>query len=102
MINPRGKKPTASLVATYPDALACLGIAEVHSNVFAVVAGNYTTTLEGVPGSFAIWLLDVVDPDQPIKKLLTKIPEAHALNGMTTITNAPNLVLVADSELGIV
>ena len=102
MINPHEKRPTASLVATYPNALACLGIAEVRSNIFAVVAGNYTTTFEGVPGSFAIWLLDVTKPNHPNQKLLTKIPEAHALNGMTTITDSPNLILVADSELGAV
>ena len=102
IIDPHAASPTASLVATFPNALSCLGIAEVASNTFAIVAGNYTSTFNGVAGSFAIWLLDITDPKHPKTKLLTKIPEAQALNGITKLSRSSDLILVADSELGAV
>ena len=103
LLDPYAKAPSAHLLAEYPEALVTLGLAKVSKDdVFAVVAGNWTSTLEGIPGSFAIWLLDVSEPSIPTKRLVTKIPEAHALNGLTTIPGSPHLVLVADSELGAV
>lgn len=102
LLNPHASNPIASLVAAYPDASICLGIAEIAHDVFAVVVGNWTSNFEGVPGSFSIWSLDVANPNEPKSKLITKVPEAHALNGMTTVNGAPNLVLVADSMLGAV
>ncbi|CAF9927444.1 MAG: hypothetical protein GOMPHAMPRED_004395 [Gomphillus americanus] len=102
IIDPHVACPTASLVATFPDASSCLGIAEVASNTFAIVAGNYTSTFEGVAGSFAIWLLDITNSKHPETKLLTKIPEAQALNGVTKLSGSSDLILVADSGLGAV
>ena len=102
LVDPNSSNPTAFLVATYPDATICLGIAEISKDTFAIVAGNWTSNFEGVLGSFSIWLLDVAKPNEPKQRLIARIPEAQALNGMTTINGSPNLVLVADSMLGVV
>ena len=102
LLDPRASNPTAQLLATYPNATSCLGIAEVEHNIFAIVVGNYTTaTFQGVQGSFSIWSLDITDPDEPVTRLVTAIPEAVALNGMTAVTGSTGLILVADSSLGV-
>ena len=102
LLDPTASNPTAQLLATYPDATSCLGIAEVEHNIFAIVVGNYTTaTFEGVQGSFSIWSLDITDPGDPVTRLVTAIPEAEALNGMTAVEGSPGLILVADSSLGV-
>lgn len=65
------------------------------------MAGNYTPgTINAVPGSFAIWSLNLTSTTPVVKKIVS-IPGASALNGMT-IGLSSNILLVADSVLGAV
>lgn len=67
------------------------------------MVGNYNVAKKaGVPGSFAIWSLDMRSPAAPIVNKIAAIPGAHALNGMTAVKNSPGLLLIADSALGLV
>ena len=83
-----------------PNVSGTLGIAEVSNNFFIVVAGNYTETFEGVEGSFSVWSLNFTDASTPKGELITEIPEAQALNGLTTVEGLSDIVLIADSRLG--
>ena len=101
LLDPNKASPTPQLLQTYPGATSSLGIAETQADVFAIVVGNYSAaTLEGVPGSFAVWSLDLRAGAPGVAKKITAIPEAHALNGATTASGNANIVLIADSALG--
>ena len=84
-----------------PNVSGTLGIAEVTDNSFIVVAGNYSLTdYKGVEGSFSVWSLNFTNISSPQKELVTEIPDAQALNGLTTVEGFPDVVLIADSGLG--
>ena len=101
-LDPTASNPSPSLVYTFPNATSALGIAQPSPDLFAVVVGDYSTaTLSGIPGSFSIWTLDF-NKSPPAVKKVAAIPEAHALNGMTTLIGSSTTVLVADSSLGAV
>ena len=102
-IDPTSSNATAQHLYTFPNGTSLTGIAEYNPDVFAVVVGNYTIAkYAGLPGSFAIWSLDVRSPAAPVVKKIADIPEAHALNGMTAVKGSPGLLLIADSALGLV
>ncbi|MCJ1301138.1 hypothetical protein MMC08_003937 [Hypocenomyce scalaris] len=102
-IDPTNSNATAQHLYTFPNGTSLTGIAEYAPDLFAIVVGNYTiATYAGMPGSFAIWSLDVRSPAAPIAKKIAAIPEAQALNGMTAVKGSPGLLLIADSALGLV
>ena len=99
-LNPQHGDPT--LIATFNGSSSTVGIDETSHDVFAVAVGNYSTkTFAPTQGTFSIWSLDLNhDAQNPIKKKVTDIPEAWALNGLTAIEGTPDLALVADSQRG--
>lgn len=102
----------ATLAYSFPNATSCFGISEIDDNVFAVVVGNFSTkTYKPTAGSFSVQKLDFSNVDNQesdrIADLATAsqiaaLPEAQALNGMTTFTKESHLVLIADSPKGAV
>ncbi|KAL8742143.1 MAG: hypothetical protein Q9190_005326 [Brigantiaea leucoxantha] len=96
-------RPT--LVATIPDALGLVGIAEIGIDVFYVGAGNFsTTTLTTTPGTYSIWKVDLrnVAPSAAKLSKVTDIPEAVLLNGLTVVNPVKGILLIADSGAGVV
>ncbi len=77
------------------------GIVETAPDIFAVIGGNESITLTGVPGSFFIWSIDLNTPE-PTVKLITLVPEASALNRLTMLQRSSDIILAADSTLGAV
>ena len=101
-LNPSAVNPSPALVHQFTNATSLTGIAQTSSDVYAVVVGKYNiSTFAGIPGSFAIWSVDM-NPATPIVTEIASIPGAHALNGMTTIDGSPTMLLIADSALGAV
>lgn len=101
-LNPTASSPSPSLLYEFPGATSVLGIAQPSPDLFAVVVGNYSTaTFQGIPGSFSVWTLDFTELPVKVNKV-TSIPQAHALNGMATLSGSLTTVLVADSSLGAV
>ena len=97
-LNPSGA--SCKMLVDFPEATSTLGIVEISSDFFIVAVGNYsTTTFAGVPGSFSVWSVDL-NTNTPTKKKITAIPEANALNGMTTLEGVSDVVLISDSSLG--
>ena len=92
--------PSLKTLDQFPNIESTLGIAETAADIFAVVAGDFVNR-QAVPGSFSVWSVDLNTPE-PTVKLITSIPEAGGLNGMTTLKEASDVVLVADSLLGAV
>ncbi|MCJ1260525.1 hypothetical protein MMC22_000386 [Lobaria immixta] len=93
-----------SLLYTFPKSASTLGIVEAAPDVFIVAVGNWSgrgPVAKAVPGSFSVWSMDLNNnTEQPIVSKITGIPEAEGLNGMTTIKESSDLVLIADSWLG--
>jgi hypothetical protein len=101
----------ATLAHSFPNATSCFGIAEIEDDVFAVVVGNFsTTTYQPTAGSFSVQKLDFnidAEEDERVSQVaavshIAALPEAQALNGMTSFTKESNLVLIADSPKGAV
>ncbi|KAJ5184005.1 hypothetical protein N7492_001621 [Penicillium capsulatum] len=101
----------ATLAYSFPNATSCFGISEIDDDIFAVVVGNFSTkTYTPTPGSFSVQKLDFTTSNEdseraleaPTASKIAALPEAHALNGMTTFTKDSNLVLIADSPKGAV
>ncbi|KAJ5683614.1 hypothetical protein N7462_006779 [Penicillium macrosclerotiorum] len=102
----------ATLVHSFANATSCFGISEIDDDVFAVVVGNFSTeTYQPTAGSFSVQKLSFQDvEDNESSRMLdhatvshiAALPDAQALNGMTTFTKESRLVLVADSPKGVV
>ncbi len=89
---------SGSALVTFPEPLKSLtGITEVSPDVFAVGAGQYNLGAGTVAASFGVYLVDL-NSASPVPKLVTQIPEAGLINGMTTW--GADILLVGDSEFG--
>ncbi|KAL2047430.1 hypothetical protein ABVK25_011538 [Lepraria finkii] len=100
-MNPNARNAPPKPLPRIPGVTSLTGIVETAPDVFAVVAGNWSATFQGTPGSFSIWSVDF-NPSQPTVKRIASIPEADALNGITSLKGSPDIVLFADSALGAV
>lgn len=104
-LNPANPVPEDILSLDGPGSL--IGIAEVKHDVFVVSAGNFTFGpqvpggVAGIPGSFSVWEIDLNGP-KASARLITNIPEASSLSGVTALPGCKELVLIADSGLGAV
>jgi hypothetical protein len=102
----------ATLAYSFPNATSCFGISEIADDIFAVVVGNFSTkTYKPDAGSFSVQKLDFNNIDKkrnehasasPAASQIVALPEAQALNGMTTFSKEEGLVLIADSPKGAV
>ncbi|RDL33855.1 uncharacterized protein BP5553_08223 [Venustampulla echinocandica] len=94
-------------VATIPNVTSLLGIAEFQPDVFAVVAGNFTTVPPHTnPGTYSIWKVDLsrcyTRNCVGKKTKITDLPEGGLLNGMTLVVPGCSTALVADSSVGVI
>lgn len=102
-LDPANPVPEEIIRVVGPQSL--IGIAETSDDVFTVSAGNFTFGpqvpggVAGVPGTFSVWTIDLTGHEAKAT-LVTEIPEANTLNGVTAIPGAPDHVLIADSGLG--
>ncbi|KAJ5298103.1 hypothetical protein PENANT_c063G07596 [Penicillium antarcticum] len=102
----------ATLAYSFPNVTSCFGISEIADDIFAVVVGNFSTeTYKPDAGSFSVQKLDFSKierkrdehaSESPAASQIVALPEAEALNGMTTFSKDPDLVLIADSPKGVV
>ncbi|KAI0466375.1 hypothetical protein F4859DRAFT_507460 [Xylaria cf. heliscus] len=96
---PLSGSPEASIISI-DNANGLLGIAETSRDVFAVVGGNFSALAVPVPGTMAVWEINLRGPE-PTIRLVTKIPEAGILNGAASIPGCSSpAILVADSGIG--
>ncbi len=100
-LDPKASDPSPTLLHRFPNVQGMAGIVETAPDIFAVIGGNESIALTGVPGSFLIWSIDLNTPE-PTVKLITSVPEASALNGLTRLQPSSDIILAADSTLGAV
>ncbi|KAJ5208761.1 hypothetical protein N7449_003140 [Penicillium cf. viridicatum] len=90
---------SGSLLYTFPNATSLLGIASINHNTYVVVAGNVSmSTFTATPASFAIWTIDVTNPDHPNARLLVRMPEAIFLDGIARFNK--DIYLITDAVRG--
>ena len=101
-MNPAARNAPPTPLPQIPGVTGLTGIVETAPDVFAVVAGNWSSSgFQATPGSFSIWAVDFNHP-QPTVKIIASIPEAEALNGLTALEGSPEIILAADSAAGVV
>lgn len=90
---------TAFFIASIPDVNAVFGITELSNDVFAVAAGNYTSTNAPVPGSFSVWSIDLSHHTESAKvEKVADAPGVGMINGLATLNK--HTLLLADSWAG--
>ena len=98
ILDPASSNPQATVLYQFPGYTGLAGIAELSPDVFALVVGNYSVAeFKGIPGSFAIWTINLTS-GHPVAKKVASIPEAQTFNGLTALSSS--LILVADSAVG--
>ncbi|KAH8424291.1 uncharacterized protein LDX57_002043 [Aspergillus melleus] len=89
-----------SLLVTFPGAMSTLGITEIDSDVFAVVAGNISLpNIIPTPGSFVIWTVDLTQK-APSTQVLAHMPSGEFLDGMTKFSD--DFLLISDASKGVI
>ncbi|KAJ6090032.1 hypothetical protein N7467_005248 [Penicillium canescens] len=103
-VDPLQKNHIASVIGI-PRTTALLGIAELEQDVFYVVSANMSS-VSGVPGSNAVWRLDMrgrssLTESTERLSLVANITSAQLLNGMCRISDHDTRsLLIADSQAG--
>ncbi|KAL2669928.1 hypothetical protein Neosp_015094 [[Neocosmospora] mangrovei] len=98
LINPITRKGHSLI--TIPGVSGAIGISQQTSNTYIVGAGNVTADpFNFEPGSMKIFLLEFKG-GYPILKLVTDLPDAMFINGITPWSKTE--VLVSDTVLGAV
>lgn len=90
------------LVHRFPHRTSLRGVTQLNQTTVAIIAGNLTGSIyqknAGVPGSFAVFLLDLsgrIVACFPIRK-------ASLLNGLTALPGSSHLLLLSDPTLAVV
>ncbi|KAJ6600596.1 hypothetical protein DFH09DRAFT_1498323 [Mycena vulgaris] len=101
-LDPTAANTTLDEVYTFPNANALTGIIEYQPDVYAIVASELNiTALMTAPGSIVIWSLDLTSGRALAPRRAACIPQSKFGNGLSTVPGHPNLVLAADSILGV-
>ncbi|KAH7128496.1 hypothetical protein B0J11DRAFT_557992 [Dendryphion nanum] len=103
------RDPTAKKVALTPiytwnveNVTDLLGITETFPDTFNVIAGNATADAQGYPGTFSSWEVKFDSSSStPKVRKIANIPEAKLLNGNVAVPSNPKIVLIADSQFGL-
>jgi sugar lactone lactonase YvrE len=99
IVHPSTTPPSSSVLATFPDANAVLGMAEIHQDVFAVAVGTMTPENVPIAKSFSIWSIDLSCKDEKEKvKKIADIHDVSMVNGMAALNS--HTLLLADSWAG--
>jgi sugar lactone lactonase YvrE len=99
IVHPSTSPPTSSILATFPNANAVLGMAEMAHDVFAVAVGTMTPENAPVIPSFSIWRIDLSCKEEDAKvKKMADIPSVAMVNGMAALND--HTLLLADTWTG--
>ncbi|KAJ7696342.1 hypothetical protein B0H16DRAFT_1647686 [Mycena metata] len=101
MVDPTAPNPTFDEVHTFRNVTALLGIAEVKPDVYGIIALVLNdTTITAVPGTVAIWRVDLSLGGPPMVNKAANVPDGMFLDGLSTVPGEPDLVLGADTAAG--
>ncbi|KAK7045053.1 hypothetical protein R3P38DRAFT_2609411 [Favolaschia claudopus] len=102
MVDPTVANPTLKTIHTFPN-VTLAGITEVQPDVYGLITLvlNITTTT-ALPGSIAVWRVDLSTHGPPIITKAASVPDAIFLDGLGSVPGEPDLVLGSDSAAGLV
>ncbi|PHH79650.1 hypothetical protein CDD80_4135 [Ophiocordyceps camponoti-rufipedis] len=89
----------------FPSIDGLYGITEVSTDVFVVVGCRFATIGDNVKGSAETWMVNFKSTDRsggPLVKRVGRHPYMEFPNGMTSLPGVDDVVLIADSTLGLV
>ncbi|KAK7058111.1 hypothetical protein R3P38DRAFT_3253106 [Favolaschia claudopus] len=99
-LDPTTINGTLDAVHTFPNATSITGITEFLPEVFAVAVSELdTTTRRTKPNTTVIWGVDFSTAEP---QTLGRLPGNASANGLATIPGHPDVILAADSNLGVV
>ncbi|KAG9186133.1 hypothetical protein G6011_02689 [Alternaria panax] len=80
-----------------------LGITETTPDTYIIIAGNVTANATGYAGTFSVWQANFASSTVSIPTVhkLANIPQAKLLNGATALPSDPSIVIIADSQYGL-
>ncbi|KAJ7913476.1 hypothetical protein B0H13DRAFT_1488128, partial [Mycena leptocephala] len=100
MLDPTAENPTFDEVHTFPN-VTLFGIAEVQPDVYGIIAFVLNvTTISAVPGTIAIWRVDLSSGGPPVVNKAADVPDGMFLDGLGAVPGEPDLVLGADTAAG--
>ncbi|KAJ7878535.1 hypothetical protein B0H14DRAFT_2711416 [Mycena olivaceomarginata] len=100
MLDPTAENPTFDEVHTFPN-VTLSGIAEVQPDVYGIITLVLNaTTISAVPGTIAIWRVDLSSGGPPVVNKAADVPDGMFLDGLGAVPGEPDLVLGADTAAG--
>lgn len=98
---------SAKVIHTFPNATGLLGITKYAPDTFAVIVGSFSIAHIGQNTSFSVWSIKFLntgyshtaETNIQVHKI-ADIPGARMLNGMTSMDESSEAVLVGDSLAG--
>ncbi|KAF2654537.1 hypothetical protein K491DRAFT_693710 [Lophiostoma macrostomum CBS 122681] len=107
-LDPSFPNTTTAQFPPIPGANGLGGITELRPDLFVVAAGLWNTTARrAAHGSAALWYVDFRNSSStnstgPLITYLASIPNAIAVNGITTAPGSDSIVLLAESAAGLI
>ncbi|KAH7077562.1 hypothetical protein BKA63DRAFT_410944 [Paraphoma chrysanthemicola] len=103
--NPSSKHATLESIYQWkePNVTVLLGITETYPDTFAIITGNATANATGYAGTFAVWEAKFSLPKSSklsVRKI-ANVPEAMFLNGVIPLPGHPDILLIPDSQFGL-
>ncbi|KAJ4402449.1 hypothetical protein N0V91_007162 [Didymella pomorum] len=98
--NPSLPNATLESIYEFNTITNILGIAETRPDTFLIVGGNATANATGYVGTFSAWEVNFLKDKTSVHKIVN-VPEAMFLNGVVALPKAPDVVLIADSQFGL-
>ncbi|KAJ7029978.1 hypothetical protein C8F04DRAFT_1114906 [Mycena alexandri] len=100
MLDPTAENPTFDEVHTFPN-VTLFGIAEIQPDIYGIIAFVLNvTTLSAVPGTIAIWRMDLSSGGPTVVNKAADVPDGMFLDGLAAVPGEPDLVLGADTAAG--
>ncbi|KAH7088097.1 hypothetical protein FB567DRAFT_331338 [Paraphoma chrysanthemicola] len=103
--NPSSKHATLEPIYQWkePNVTVLLGITETYPDTFAIITGNATANATGYAGTFAVWEAKFSSPksSNPSIRKIANVPEAMFLNGVIPLPGHPDILLIPDSQFGL-
>ncbi|KAK6974494.1 hypothetical protein R3P38DRAFT_3482038 [Favolaschia claudopus] len=108
-LDPKASPPTLNELHTFPNATALNGIVEYANDTFAVVVSRLSVQTISAPlDSVVIWSVAFTPNTNSSSsselfstRPLARIPSSPFTNGITAVPGHPDLLLAADSQLGV-
>lgn len=103
--NPTSKNATLDPIYEWhePNAAVLAGVTETSLDTFVIITGNATANATGYVGTFSVWeaKFHSLESSKLSVRKVVDVPKAKFLNGIVALPEHPEIVLIADSQAGL-